>query len=161
MTQHDLPFLWWGEILTVFPSVQHIIEVQPYSLRIHLHDGKAEVSGKVPLAEGGTLGRSVAALALSGGTLYDLLEPSSREVLLVMGVTGKIDMDAALTQEWSFDKSPGTPLVGVPPVMATVVDGLMTEGNFPSVGSVAITQSSLGREDLKTIEISSLVGVRV
>ncbi len=97
MTQHDLPFCRWSELLTIFPGVQHIVKVQAYSLRSHLHDGKAEVSGKVPLAGGGTLGRSVAALALAGGTLYHLLEPSAREVFLVMGVAGKIDMDVALT----------------------------------------------------------------
>ncbi len=151
MTQHDLRFCRRGEILTVFPGVQHIVKVQTYSLRIHLHEGKAEVSGKVPLAEEGTLGRSVPALAFSGGTLYHLLEPSGREVLLVVGVTGKIDMDVALTKERSFDKRPGAPLVGIPPVMSTVVEGLMPEGNFPSVGSVAITQCSLSRGDLKTI----------
>ncbi len=78
MTQHDLPFCGWSEILTVFPGVQHIVKVQAYSLRIHLHDGKAEVSGKVPLAGRGTLGRSVATLAFPRGTLYHLLETSSR-----------------------------------------------------------------------------------
>ena len=151
MTQYDLPFCRWGEILTLFPGVQHIVKIQTYSLRIHLHDGKAKVSGKVPLAERGTLGRSIPTLALSGGTLYHLLEPSSREVLLVMGVAGKINMDAALTEERSADKRPGAPLVGVPPVMSTVVDRLMPEGNFPSVGIALITQRSLCRSDLKTI----------
>ncbi len=107
------------------------------------------MSGKVPLADGGTSGRSVPALA---GTLYHLLKPSGREVLLVMGVAGKIDMDVALTQERSFDKRPGAPLVGVPLVMSTVVDGLMPEGNFPSVGTILITQGPFGRGDLKTIQ---------
>ena len=105
--------------------------------------------------------RSVAALASTGGTLHHLLEPSGREVFLVMGVAGKIDMDAALTKERSFDKRPGALLVGVSPMMSAVVDGLMPEDNFPSVGSVAITQHSLCRGDLKTIEIPSLVGVGV
>ena len=85
MTQYDLPFCRWSELLTVFPGVQHIVKVQAYSLRSHLHDGKAEVSGKVPLAGGGTLGRSVTALAFPRGTLYHLLEPLGRQVLLVMG----------------------------------------------------------------------------
>ena len=78
MTQHDLPFCRWSELLTVFPGVQHIVKVQAYSLRIHLYDGKAKVSGKVPLAGGGTLGRSVATLAFPRGTLYHLLETSGR-----------------------------------------------------------------------------------
>ena len=85
------------------------------------------------------MGRSVPALAFSGGTLYHLLEPSGREVLLVMGVAGKIDMDVALTKERSFDKCPGAPLVGIPPVMSTVVDRLMPEDEFPSVGIALIT----------------------
>ena len=161
MTQHDLFFCRWGEILTVFTGVQHIVKVQAYSLWIHLHDGKTEVSGKMPLAEGGTLGRSVPALAFTGGTLYHLLEASGREVLLVMSVAGKIDMNVALIQERSFDKRPGALLVGIPPVMSTVVDGLMPEGNFPSVGTTLITQRSLDRGDLKTIQIPPLVGVGV
>ncbi len=151
MTQNDLPLCRWSEILTAYPGVQHIVKIQANSLRIHLHDGKAEVSGKVPLAGGGTFGRSVAALASCSGTLYHLLEPSGREVLLVMGVAGKIDMDAALMKERSFHKRPGALLVGVSPVMSTVVDRLMPEGNFPSVGTILITQGPFGRGDLKTI----------
>ncbi len=107
------------------------------------------------------MGRAVPALAFAGGTLYHLLEPSTRKVLLVMGVASKIDMDAALTKKRSFDKRPGALLVGVSPMMSAVVDGLMPECNLPSAGSVAITQRSLCRSDLKTIQVPSLVGVGV
>ncbi len=161
MTQHDLPFFRRGKILTVFPGVQHIVKVQAYSLRIHLHDGKAEVSGKVPLAEGGTSGRSIPPLDPAGGGLHDLLETSGGEVLLVMGVPSKIDMDVTFKKERLLEERPSPPLVGIPTMVSAVVDGVMPKGEFPSVGIVAITQGPLCRGDLKTIQIPSLVGVGV
>ena len=98
--------------------LEDVVEIDSHPSRVRLHHGETEASGKVALSDPGIPRRAVAALALGGGSLDDLLEPLHGQMFLMMGMTRKVEMDPAPPQHRSLEQGPGASLVGISAVVA-------------------------------------------
>ena len=87
-----------------------------------------------------------------------LLESFRGDVLLMMGVSRDIEVNAAFSKQGLLEQRPYASLVGVILMMAVVIDGLVPEDDPPSIRAlvVALTaQSSLRGVHLQAVQIPS------